>query len=73
MIGEKIESHYFLYNLQIFFPGSPDFPFPGVGKSESRDELFTSGIVSVHVIKDIWVKFFDFDCIEKGVEAVEKD
>ena len=33
LAGEKIESHYFLYNLQIFFPGSPDLPFPGVSKS----------------------------------------
>ena len=32
-VGEKIESHYFLENLQIFFHGSPDFPLPGVGRS----------------------------------------
>ena len=33
---EKIESHYFLQNLQIFFfHGSPDFPLPGVSRSAS--------------------------------------
>ena len=30
---EKIESHYFLLNLQIFHNGSPDFPLSGVGRS----------------------------------------
>ena len=39
----KIESHYFLYNLQIFFPGSPDFPFPGVGKSADGLNLISRG------------------------------
>ena len=35
LIGKKIESHYFLQNLQIFFHGSPDFPLSGVGRSET--------------------------------------
>ena len=35
LIGKKIESHYFLWNLQIFFHGSPDFPLSGVGRSVS--------------------------------------
>ena len=30
---EKIESHYFLSNLSIFFHESPDFPLSGVGRS----------------------------------------
>ena len=44
---------------------------------KSRDELFTSGKdgTSVYVIlkQDVRVKFFDSNCVEMGVEAVEMD
>ena len=33
LIRKKIESHYFLQNLLIFFLGSSDFPLSGVGRS----------------------------------------
>ena len=32
---EKIESHYFLLNVQIFFHGSPDFSLSVVDRSKS--------------------------------------
>ena len=42
----------------------------------SRDDLLTSGkaVVSAYVKKDeVRVKFFDFNCVEMGAEAIEMD
>ena len=40
---EKIESHYFLLNLQIFHNGSPDFPLSGVGRSTVKKKKKKNG------------------------------
>ena len=40
---------------------------------KSRDELFTSGKASISMLlkHDVQVEFFDSNCVEMGVKAVE--